>query len=98
MGCIHTAQGLEFDYVSVIIGNKLRYESDKVIIDITERAKTDQSIKGIYKIFQKDFDKILIILDDGTEVLVNGQEKYKKKYDEWENNIYGELSNYHLNK
>jgi uncharacterized protein len=28
-GCIHTSQGLEFDYVGVIIGNDLRYESVK---------------------------------------------------------------------
>lgn len=26
-GCIHTAQGLEFDYVGVIIGDDLRYEN-----------------------------------------------------------------------
>ena len=50
IGCIHTAQGLEFDYVGVIIGNDLRYENDKVITDVKERAKTDQSIKGINKL------------------------------------------------
>ena len=29
-GCIHTCQGLEFDYVGVIIGNDLRYENNKI--------------------------------------------------------------------
>ncbi|WPK10293.1 DUF2075 domain-containing protein [Lysinibacillus louembei] len=48
-GCIHTCQGLEFDYVGVIIGDDLRFEDGKVITDYTKRAKTDQSIKGIKK-------------------------------------------------
>ena len=30
VGCIHTAQGLEFDYVGVIIGEDLRYEHGQV--------------------------------------------------------------------
>lgn len=30
VGCIHTSQGLEFDYVGVIIGNDLRFDSDKM--------------------------------------------------------------------
>lgn len=47
IGCIHTSQGLEFDYVGVIIGKDLRYENNKVITDYTKRAKTDQSLKGI---------------------------------------------------
>ena len=50
IGCIHTCQGLEFDYVGVIIGDDLRYENNHIITDYTKRAKTDQSIKGINKI------------------------------------------------
>ena len=47
VGCIHTSQGLEFDYVGVIIGLDLRYENNKVLTDYTKRAKTDASLKGI---------------------------------------------------
>lgn len=64
IGCIHTSQGLEFDYVGVIIGNDLRYENNKIVTDVTERAKTDQSIKGIYKIYQQDFEKAQKIADE----------------------------------
>jgi len=64
IGCIHTSQGLEFDYVGVIIGNDLRYENNKIVTDVTERAKTDQSIKGIYKIYQQDFEKAEKIADE----------------------------------
>ena len=47
VGCIHTSQGLEFDYVGVIIGRDLRFENYEVVTDFTKRAKTDQSLKGI---------------------------------------------------
>ena len=64
IGCIHTSQGLEFDYVGVIIGKDMRYENDKIVTDDTERAKTDQSIKGIYKMAQQDFDKAVKVADE----------------------------------
>lgn len=53
-GCIHTCQGLEFDFVGVIIGDDLRFENGKVVTDYTKRAKTDQSIKGIKKWMKED--------------------------------------------
>lgn len=54
IGCIHTCQGLEFDYVGVIIGDDLRYENGHIVTDYTMRAKTDQSLKGINKIAKED--------------------------------------------
>lgn len=47
IGCIHTCQGLEFDYVGVIIGDDMRYEDGKVVTDASKRAKTDQSLRGL---------------------------------------------------
>lgn len=47
VGCIHTSQGLEFDYIGVIIGKDLRYLNGKVITDESKRARTDQSLRGI---------------------------------------------------
>ncbi|MCR5735038.1 MAG: DUF2075 domain-containing protein [Lachnospiraceae bacterium] len=52
-GCIHTSQGLEFDYVGVIMGDDIRFENDHVVTDFTKRAKTDQSLKGIKKLFKE---------------------------------------------
>jgi uncharacterized protein len=57
VGCIHTVQGLEFDYVGVIIGEDLRLESNKVITDFSKRAKTDQSLKGLKKLLKDDLIK-----------------------------------------
>ncbi|MBQ9019699.1 MAG: DUF2075 domain-containing protein [Bacilli bacterium] len=50
VGCIHTCQGLEFDYVGVIIGDDIRYEDGEIVTDYKKRASTDQSLKGINKI------------------------------------------------
>ena len=47
VGCIHTSQGLEFDYVGIIIGKDLKYRDGRVITDKDERAKTDQSLRGL---------------------------------------------------
>ncbi len=49
VGCIHTSQGLEFDYVGVIIAKDLIYKNGEVQTDYTARAKTDHSLKGIRK-------------------------------------------------
>lgn len=48
VGCIHTAQGLEFDYVGVIIGKDLRFDEDsgRVITDKT-KISTDDKSSGI---------------------------------------------------
>lgn len=43
VGCIHTTQGLEFDYCGIIIGKDLRYEDGFVITDQTKAAVTDKS-------------------------------------------------------
>ncbi|MDO4178627.1 MAG: DUF2075 domain-containing protein [Phascolarctobacterium sp.] len=43
VGCIHTTQGLEFDYCGIIIGKDLRFENGKVITDQTQEAKSDKT-------------------------------------------------------
>ncbi|MFU0789698.1 MAG: DUF2075 domain-containing protein [Virgibacillus proomii] len=62
-GCIHTCQGLEFDYVGVIIGDDLRYENGEVITDYTKRAKSDQSLRGIKKMMKENPQKANKIAD-----------------------------------
>lgn len=62
IGCIHTCQGLEFDYVGVIIGEDLRYD-DGIITDFTKRARTDQSLKGLKGLYKKNKEEALKIAD-----------------------------------
>ena len=54
IGCIHTSQGLEFDYVGVIIGEDIRFADGKVITDYSKRAQTDQSLRGIKKLSKEN--------------------------------------------
>lgn len=53
-GCIHTSQGLEFDYIGVIIGLDLRYENGQIVTDHTARASSDRSLYGIKKMMKED--------------------------------------------
>ncbi|NFL34496.1 DUF2075 domain-containing protein [Clostridium botulinum] len=63
-GCIHTSQGLEFDYVGVIIGDDLRFEDGKLITDFTKRASTDKSLSGIKGMYKKQPIKAVEIADE----------------------------------
>ncbi len=62
-GCIHTCQGLELDYVGVIIGDDLVYRDGKIVTDVTKRASTDQSIKGYKKLLEQDPEETAELLD-----------------------------------
>lgn len=53
IGCIHTCQGLEFDYVGVILGDDLVYRDGEVLTDHTKRARTDNSLKGLKKMLKE---------------------------------------------
>lgn len=44
VGCIHTSQGLEFDYVGVIVGDDLRYDSNEDVYVVDWEAYKD--VKG----------------------------------------------------
>jgi DUF2075 family protein len=49
VGCIHTCQGLEVDYVGVIIGQDLVFRDGELVTQPHFRAKTDKSLKGYKK-------------------------------------------------
>jgi len=54
VGCIHTCQGLELDYIGVIIGPDMIVRNGKVITNPSERASSDSSVKGYKKMLEKD--------------------------------------------
>ncbi len=56
VGCIHTCQGLELDYIGVILGKDLLVRNGVVMTDGGKRSKHDASIKG-YKKFLKQHPK-----------------------------------------
>ena len=54
IGCIHTCQGLEIDYVGVIIGPDLLIRDGKVVTDPSKRASSDKSVFGWKKLMKED--------------------------------------------
>ncbi|CAN7263616.1 DUF2075 domain-containing protein [Pseudoxanthomonas sp. LjRoot168] len=46
VGCIHTCQGLELDYVGVIIAPDLVFRGDRFEADPSKRSKQDRTIRG----------------------------------------------------
>ena len=53
IGCIHTCQGLELDYVGVIVGPDLSYKNNRVVTDGFKRSPNDQSLKGFKAMAQR---------------------------------------------
>jgi len=59
VGCIHTSQGLEFDWLGVLIGPDLIYRDGKVVGDPAKRAGTDVSLKGWKGALEKAGDDLV---------------------------------------
>ena len=72
VGCIHTAQGLEFDYVGVLIGKDLRYDpySERVITNASAISKDDKS-SGIRSASETEARRL--ILNTYKTLLTRGQ-------------------------
>lgn len=72
VGCIHTAQGLEFDYVGVLIGKDLKYNSTtgKIETDQTAISRDDRS-SGIRTSEKKIAHRL--ILNTYKTLLTRGQ-------------------------
>lgn len=68
-GCIHTVQGLEFDYIGVIIGPDMCYENNHIITDYTKRAKSDYSLRGIKEIAKEQGQDVAYKIAD--EIIKN---------------------------
>lgn len=64
IGCIHTAQGLEFEYVGVILGEDIRYEDGHIVTDFTQRSSDDRSIHGLKKLYKENPSKALALADE----------------------------------
>lgn len=63
VGCIHTCQGLEVDYVGVIIGPDLVVRNGRVRTDATTRDRHDKSIKGLKTWMRSDAEQATAAAD-----------------------------------
>ncbi len=64
IGCIHNVQGLEFDYIGVIIGPDLKYQDGKVLTDYKKRANTEKSLYGLYVLMKQDKNYYELLADE----------------------------------
>ena len=68
VGCIHTCQGLELDYIGVIIGPDLIVRNGQIVTDVSKRSKSDASIKGIKKLMKESPE---VAEEKGREIILN---------------------------
>jgi len=54
IGCIHTCQGLEVDYIGVIIGDDMVVRDGEMMTDPFKRSKNDSSVRGYKKLLKED--------------------------------------------
>ena len=54
IGCIHICQGLEVDYIGVIMGPDLVIRNGQWMIQLTARASSDKSIHGLKSLLKTD--------------------------------------------
>ena len=54
VGCIHTCQGLEVDYIGVIVGPDFLIRDGIAITNADKRSKNDTSIRGYKKLFKEN--------------------------------------------
>ena len=52
IGCIHTCQGLEVDYIGVIVGPDLVVERDAIVTRPLKRSKHDKSLSGYKRLLK----------------------------------------------
>ncbi len=54
VGCIHTCQGLEVDYIGVIVGPDLVFRDDRVLVQPDMRSRHDKSLNGYKRLLKTD--------------------------------------------
>lgn len=64
VGCIHTCQGLELDYVGVIIGPDLLVRDGRITTVPAARSRHDNSIKGWKTLARTDRRHALALMDE----------------------------------
>ncbi len=54
IGCIHTCQGLELDYVGVIVGPDFKFVKGNAVTNAGMRSKNDSSVKGLKELMEEN--------------------------------------------
>ena len=63
IGCIHTCQGLEVDYIGVIVGEDMVVRNGQIITNASKRASSDKSVMGYKKRIKEKPEETKQMLD-----------------------------------
>jgi hypothetical protein len=63
IGCIHTCQGLELDYVGVIIGSDFVTREGMAVTDASKRSSQDRSVHGYKKMLKENPQRAQALAD-----------------------------------
>lgn len=63
VGCIHTCQGLELDYIGVIIGPDFIIRDGKAITDFKQRATSDKAVQGLKNLHKSNKEEAQQLAD-----------------------------------
>ena len=77
VGCIHTSQNMDFDYVGLIIGDDLIYRDGKVLTNYTKHPKKAAEFKRMHqkRIFSEDSEIIDRLIRNTYRVLLTRGQK-----------------------
>ena len=64
IGCIHTCQGLELDYVGVILGDDFVVRDGIAVTDARNRSSNDRSIRGFKTMLKRDKELAQSLTDE----------------------------------
>lgn len=64
IGCIHTCQGLEVDYIGVIIGDDLIVRDGEVLTNAFKRAPDDKTVRGFKGMMKRNKEHTEKIMDE----------------------------------
>jgi len=63
IGCIHTCQGLEVDYIGVVVGPDLIAQGDQLVAQPEKRDSADSTVRGYKTLLQKNPEEMKSRLD-----------------------------------
>jgi len=77
VGCIHTTQGMEFEYVGLIIGDDLLYRNSKIVTDYTKHPDGANEFKRPHqrRVFEEDKQLIDQLIRNTYRVLFTRGQK-----------------------
>ena len=71
VGCIHTSQGMEFEYVGLIVGDDLLYRDGKIVTDYTKHPEKAGEFRRPHqkKVLPEDYETVDRIIRNTYKVL-----------------------------